>query len=87
MKRNAPVTFIDASGVAHEATIVDIVGAGPSHYKLLDLTFMIGGEVFEEAAVPHANDRAAGSGFWLQIGEAAPESDAPADSPWDSESF
>ena len=61
MQINQRVTFIDAKGKSHAATITEVSGTGASGYKLLDLTFDGG----TAANVPHAGDRGPKEGFWL----------------------
>jgi hypothetical protein len=75
MQINQRVTFIDARGKSHAATITEVAGTGLSGYKLLDLTYDGGTAV----NVPHAGDRGPKEGFWLleTETETPPERRAP----------
>ena len=75
MQINQRVTFVDAKGKSHAATITEVSGTGLSGYKLLDLTFDGG----TAANVPHAGDGGPKEGFWLleTETETPPERRAP----------
>lgn len=68
MQKNQEVSYVDAKGDRHIATITEIVGKGPSHYKTLDLSYRQDGKDRQAAAVPHENDAEPGEPFWLEKG-------------------
>jgi hypothetical protein len=61
MKIGNRVTFTDAKGNEHAATITEVSGTGVSGYKMLDITFDGG----TATNVPHAKDAEEGKAFWL----------------------
>jgi hypothetical protein len=75
MKIGNRVTYEDAKGKQHAATITEVSGTGPSGYKTLDLVF--DGGTAEN--VPHAGDSEEGEAFWLleTETETPPERRAP----------
>lgn len=77
MKIGNRVTYEDAKGKRHAATITEVAGTGASGYKTLDLTFEGG----EAKNVAHAGDREKGEAFWLLESEteSPPERRAPID--------
>lgn len=60
MKEGQRVTYVDAGGKAHRATVSAVAGTGKSGYKTLDLT--VGDETLE--GVQHAGDVEAGEAHW-----------------------
>lgn len=68
MQTGQQVGFITADGKRHQSTIIAVVGAGASHWKTLDLSYRVDGEVREVVKVPHENDAEAGAAFWLEQG-------------------
>ena len=79
MQINQRVTFIDAKGKSHAATITEVSGTGPSGYKTLDLAFNDGATGGNAVNVPHSVDHEKGEGFWLleTETESPPERRAP----------
>ena len=75
MQINQRVTFTDAKGKRHAATITEVPGTGASGYKTLDLAFEGG----TATNVPHGRDSEKGEGFWLleTETETPPERRAP----------
>lgn len=75
MKIGNRVTYEDAKGKRHAATITEVPGTGASGYKTLDLTFDGG----TATNVPHGRDSEKGEGFWLleTETETPPERRAP----------
>jgi hypothetical protein len=71
MKIGQKVSFVDAKGDRHPATVTDIAGTGASGFKTLDLSY---GDT-EVKAVAHAGDQEEGEGFWLLHGERRPNED------------
>lgn len=61
MKQGQRVTYQDARGKRHAASVSEIAGTGPSGKKTLDLTYDGG----EATNVPHGDDRRKGEAFWL----------------------
>ena len=61
MKIHQRVTYQDAKGKIHAATVTEVSGTGASGYKTLDLTFDGG----TAKNVPHSVDHGKGEGFWL----------------------
>ena len=79
MKINQRVTFVDAKGKSHAATITEVSGTGPSGYKTLNLAFNDGATGGNATNVPHQGDQQKGEGFWLleTETETPPERRAP----------
>lgn len=78
MKIDDTVIYHDARGGSHPATVTRVEGAGPSGYKLLDVTYP-GGTATD---VPHMKDWD-GEDFWALPGEdvSTPEWPDPAPDP------
>jgi len=74
MKTGQHVHYIDAAGDRQTATITDIVGAGKSTCKMLNLTAKDG----PVTDVPHERDAEVGAAFWREVGaKALPEEERP----------
>lgn len=69
MHNGQEVRYIDADDASHAAVVRDIVGAGASGAKRLDLTMKRDGEDVLVEDVPHEDDAETGSHFWLLSGE------------------
>lgn len=72
MKIGNKVSFVEAKGDRHQATVTEVSGTGKSGYKVLDLTYANDGEAKN---VAHSGDQEPGEGFWLLHGEKRPNED------------
>lgn len=65
MKLGQQITYVDAKGKKHGATVTAVPDTGASGNKVVDLTYADGAV----ARVLHGNDRVKGQGYWLLVSE------------------
>lgn len=65
MKVNQPIYYHDTKGERHTARVTEIVGVGPSNFKVLNVSYKDAkGEEVVVEEVAHQGDAEAKAGFW-----------------------